>query len=71
MSFPPADTLLQKLIKRVVFPEHMALLTKRQDELLSELSAMADEGFDKAEEEWEKSVVAWGKSKSHFEYINF
>jgi hypothetical protein len=39
----------------------MALLVKRQDELLVELKAAADEGFPRAQEEWERSVVAWGK----------
>ena len=33
---------------------------KRQDELLVELKAVADEGFPRAKEEWERSVVAWG-----------
>ncbi len=51
----------QKLIKRQIFPDHMALLVKRQDELLLELKASADEGFLRAKEEWERSVTAWGK----------
>ena len=51
---------MQKLIKRQIFPEHMALLVKRQDELLAELKAAADEGFPRAKEEWERSVAAWG-----------
>jgi len=38
----------------------MALLVKRQDELLAELKGAADEGFPRAKEEWERSVVAWG-----------
>jgi hypothetical protein len=53
---------VQKLIKRQIFPEHMALLVKRQDELLVELKAAADEGFLRAKEEWERSVVAWGNA---------
>jgi hypothetical protein len=40
----------------------MALLVKRQDELLVELKAVADEGFPRAKEEWERSVVAWGNA---------
>jgi hypothetical protein len=52
---------VQKLIKRQIFPEHMALLVKRQDELLAELKSAADEGFPQAKEEWERSVIAWGK----------
>jgi hypothetical protein len=53
---------LQKLIKRQIFPEHLALLVKRQDELLVELKATADEGFPRAKEEWERSVAAWGNA---------
>jgi hypothetical protein len=53
---------MQKLIKRQIFPEHMALLVKRQDELLVELKATADEGFPRAKEEWERSVAAWGNA---------
>ena len=51
---------MQKLIKRQIFPDHMALLVKRQDELLVELKASADDGFPRAKEEWERSVAAWG-----------
>jgi len=56
---------MQKLIKRQIFPEHMALLVKRQDELLVELKAAADEGFPRAKEEWERSVAAWGNAYIH------
>ncbi len=56
---------MQKLIKRQIFPEHMALLVKRQDELLVELKAAADEGFPRAKEEWERSVAAWGNAYVH------
>jgi hypothetical protein len=52
---------MQKLIKRQIFVEHMDLLIKRQDELLLELKAAADEGFQRAKEEWERTVTAWGK----------
>ena len=38
----------------------MALLVQRQDELLIELKAAADEGFQRAKEEWERTVTAWG-----------
>jgi len=51
---------MSKLIKRQIFPDHMALLVKRQDELLVELKTTADEGFPRAKEEWERSMVAWG-----------
>lgn len=50
----------QKLIKRTVFPDHITLLVNRQDEILEDLKQEARAGFSKAEEEWEKSVVAWG-----------
>jgi len=40
----------------------MVLLTERQEELLNQLKELAQAGFAKAEEEWEKSVVAWGMS---------
>lgn len=52
----------QKLIKRTIFPDHLALLTERQEELLKQLRELAQAGFAKAEEEWEKSVAAWGRS---------
>jgi len=60
---------MQKLIKRQIFPEHMALLVKRQDELLAELKAAADEGFPRAREEWERSVVAWGNAYIHLSVL--
>ncbi|KAF5340809.1 hypothetical protein D9758_017651 [Tetrapyrgos nigripes] len=52
---------LQKLIKRTVFSEHTAMIVERQDALLTQLKKEADEGFTKAAEEWERSVVAWDK----------
>src|SRR5258708_5316134 len=39
----------------------MALLVKRQDELLLELKAASDEGSQRAKEEWEGTVTTWGK----------
>ena len=56
---------VQKLIKRQIFSEHMALLIQRQDELLLELKAAADEGFQRAKEEWERTVTAWGSECFH------
>lgn len=56
---------LQKLIKRTIFTDHTKLLVQRQDALLTELKRQAEEGFPKAEEEWEKSVVTWGKCLKH------
>jgi len=61
--FPYNRFTMSKLIKRQIFPDHMALLVKRQDELLAELKAAADEGFPRAKEEWERSVVAWEKKQ--------
>ncbi|KAK7450105.1 hypothetical protein VKT23_012987 [Stygiomarasmius scandens] len=52
---------MTKLIKRTVFAEHIAMLVERQEALLTQLKKDADEGFSRAEEEWEKSVVAWDK----------
>jgi hypothetical protein len=43
----------------------MALLVKRQDELLAELKESADEGFPRAKEEWERSVSAWGNGSAN------
>jgi hypothetical protein len=47
----------------------MALLVKRQDELLAELKAAADEGFPRAKEEWERSVTAWGNAYFHWSML--
>ncbi|KAG5638694.1 hypothetical protein H0H81_010919 [Sphagnurus paluster] len=52
---------MSKLIKRTVFQEHTALLTERQDALLAELREQSKAGFPKAEEEWEKNVLAWAR----------
>ncbi|TFK73085.1 hypothetical protein BDN72DRAFT_762326 [Pluteus cervinus] len=59
--FPYNKFTMSKLIKRTVYPDHHALLIQRQDALLEELKKEAEQGFAKAEEEWEKSVVAWDK----------
>ena len=48
---------VQNLIKRQIFSEHMALLIQRQDELLLELKAAGDEGFQRAKE-WVRTVTA-------------
>jgi hypothetical protein len=60
---------IQKLIKRQIFPEHMALLVQRQDELLGELKAAADENFPRAKEEWERTVSAWGNAYIHLSVL--
>ncbi|ESK92760.1 hypothetical protein Moror_15933 [Moniliophthora roreri MCA 2997] len=59
--FPYNKFTMSKLIKRTVFADHTALLVERQDNLLKELKRLADEGFAKAEEEWEKNCQAWDK----------
>lgn len=53
---------MQKLVKRTIWRDHMNLLVERQSELLEDLKKLAQEGFPKAQEEWEKSVIAWGTS---------
>ena len=41
--------------------DHTNLLLERQDALLRELAAITAEGFPKAQEEWEKVMIAWGE----------
>ena len=36
------------------------MLIDRQNALIEELRVLAEEGFPKAKEEWEKSVMQWG-----------
>ena len=50
----------QKLIKRTIWRDHTNLLTDRQNALIEDLRGLANEGFVKAKEEWEKSVMQWG-----------
>ena len=38
------------------------MLTDRQNALIEDLRGLANEGFVKAKEEWEKSVMQWGAS---------
>lgn len=61
--FPYNRYTMTKLIKRTIFTDHLKILTDRQDELLQQLSGLTKEGFSKAQEEWEKSVVAWERRK--------
>ncbi|KAA1475945.1 hypothetical protein DENSPDRAFT_842826 [Dentipellis sp. KUC8613] len=61
--FPYNRFTMSKLIKRTVFNDHTALLTQRQDELLVELKNMADEGFERAREDWEKNVAVWERKQ--------
>jgi len=58
--FPYNRFTMSKLIKRTVFPDHLALLREREDQLLKNLEKLAKDGFAKAEEEYEKSVQAYG-----------
>ena len=51
---------MRKLIKRLVHTGHQKLLAERQDDLLVELKRLADDGFERAKEEYEKNVQAWG-----------
>ncbi|KAK7439208.1 hypothetical protein VKT23_017698 [Stygiomarasmius scandens] len=37
------------------------MIIERQEALLTQLKKEAEEGFTRAEEEWERSVVAWDK----------
>ncbi|KAK7439167.1 hypothetical protein VKT23_017657 [Stygiomarasmius scandens] len=37
------------------------MIIEREEVLLTQLKKKADEGFTRAEEEWERSVVAWEK----------
>ncbi|EKM76174.1 hypothetical protein AGABI1DRAFT_78898 [Agaricus bisporus var. burnettii JB137-S8] len=59
--FPYNKFTMTKLIKRTVFADHMKLLHDRQEELLRELKALTTEGFQKAEEEWTRTVLAWDR----------
>lgn len=43
-----------------MFQDHLALLVNRQETLLEELAVQATEGFPKAEEEWDRTIAAWG-----------
>ncbi|KAG2052561.1 hypothetical protein BDR06DRAFT_997549 [Suillus hirtellus] len=61
--FPYNRYTMTKLIKRTIFTDHLKILTDRQDELLQQLAGLTKEGFSKAQEEWEKSVVAWERRK--------
>ena len=67
VSYPPYPPIrpyvvtddLQKLIKRLVYADHHALLMQRQEEKLVELKKVADEGFQRAQEEGERAVLLW------------
>lgn len=50
------------MIKRTIWREHTNLLVDRQTEILKRLADLASAGFARAQDEWEKSVGAWGAS---------
>ncbi|KAJ7145412.1 hypothetical protein C8R43DRAFT_549569 [Mycena crocata] len=56
LIFPYNKFTMSKLIKRTIFHDHTALLNQRQDDLLEQLKVLAQEGFPKAQEEWERSL---------------
>ena len=39
-----------------MYAEHHQLLSTRQEELLEELKALADQGFEQAKAEWDHNV---------------
>ena len=42
--------------------DHTDLLQTRSAQILKDLAKLAEDGFTKAQEEYEKSVAAWGAS---------
>lgn len=52
------------MIKRTVWKEHINLLQDRQTQLIEDLRVLADAGFPKAQEEWERSVQQWEKRQA-------
>ena len=63
--FPYNRFTMTKLIKRTIWRDHVNLLQERSNELLKDLKELGDEGFEKAKEEWERAVVAWGELSVH------
>lgn len=43
-----------------MFADHVKFLTTRQDQLLAQLRALAAAGLARAQEEYEKALLAWG-----------
>ena len=62
MSSAYAHSHVQKLIKRTISRESTNLLLARQHEQIKHLRVLAHEGFPKAREDWERSVMQWGAS---------
>ncbi|KIY53562.1 hypothetical protein FISHEDRAFT_33043 [Fistulina hepatica ATCC 64428] len=59
--FPYNKFTMTKLIKRTIFQDHTTLLVERQDALLRELAQLAQDGFPKAEQDYERSLANWKK----------
>ncbi|KAI0651066.1 hypothetical protein C8Q79DRAFT_931211 [Trametes meyenii] len=59
--FPYNKFTMTKLIKRTIWRDHTNLLLDRQNALIEELRVLAEAGFSKAKEEWERSVSQWEK----------
>ncbi|KAI0032550.1 hypothetical protein K488DRAFT_85781 [Vararia minispora EC-137] len=57
--FPYNRFTMSKLIKRLVYADHMTLLVKRQDEILAELKQLVDEAWPKIREDHDKAYRAW------------
>ncbi|KAG2145631.1 hypothetical protein BD769DRAFT_1660721 [Suillus cothurnatus] len=53
----PYHFTMTKLIKHIIFADHLKFLTDRQDELLQQLAGLMKDRFSKVQEEWEKSVI--------------
>ncbi|KAJ7255176.1 hypothetical protein C8J57DRAFT_1186419 [Mycena rebaudengoi] len=61
--FPYNKFTMTKLIKRTIFHDHTALLNQRQDALMEQLAALAKEGFPRAQEEWERSLLNYEEKR--------
>ncbi|THH27008.1 hypothetical protein EUX98_g7180, partial [Antrodiella citrinella] len=59
--FPYNKFTMTKLIKRTIWRDHTNLLLDRQNACLQELAKVAEDGFPRAKEEYEKSLAAWEK----------
>ncbi|KAF9782537.1 hypothetical protein BJ322DRAFT_1160971 [Thelephora terrestris] len=68
--FPYNRYTLSKLIKRLIWKDHINILTERQNELLSELAELTKDGFSKAQEEWEKNLAIWEKRQEKLKAEN-
>ncbi|KIP05958.1 hypothetical protein PHLGIDRAFT_91452 [Phlebiopsis gigantea 11061_1 CR5-6] len=62
--FPYNRFTMTKLIKRTVWRDHTNILVERQNVLLGELKKLADDGFAKAQDEWERSVGMWERRQT-------